>query len=135
MLIGDVWITRPMIAEISELTGVDRTTVARWIKRRQLPPTVYRYLRMVLNGRLADIHDAWAGWSIDVRSGDLISPVGTMIKPGEVMSIPYRLHQIAALNKKTKSQDIALQSADNSPQRQLPDPKQTFDTDYWTVNF
>ena len=108
MLIGDVWITPPMIAEISELTGVNRTTVARWIKGRQLPPMVYRYLRMVLNGRLAGIHDAWVGRSIDVRSGDLISPVGKMIKPGEVMSIPYRLHQIAALNEKIENQDIAL---------------------------
>ena len=44
MLIGDVWISPPMIADISEVTGVNRTTVARWMKRRQLPPTVYRYL-------------------------------------------------------------------------------------------
>lgn len=135
MLIGDVWITPPMIAEISELTGVNRTTVARWIKQRQLPPTVYRYLCLVLNGQLAGIHDAWAGWSISARSGDLISPVGTMIKPGEVMSIPYRLHQISALNEKIRAQDIALQSANNPAKSQISDESQPFDRDYWTVNF
>lgn len=95
-LIDDVWLSPAMLPALAELTGMHRTTVARWYERRRLPRVVRLLLELVWHGRLARIHDAWSGWSIDVKSGELVTPYGAAIRPGEILAIPYRLHELQA---------------------------------------
>ncbi len=45
------------------------------------------------------MRSAWAGWSIDTRHGDLVTPVGECIRPGHVLSLPYRLQQLGVLQR------------------------------------
>lgn len=45
-------------------------------------------------------HPAWSGWAL--RNGELFTPEGVGIRPGEVRSIPYRAHQIAELERQLK---------------------------------
>ena len=49
MLIGDVWISPPMVPELSERTGVHRTTVQRWLKTKKIPEAMYQLLDLLLN--------------------------------------------------------------------------------------
>lgn len=99
MLIGDVWITHGAANAIAAKLGVHRTTVTRWIVRRQLPTAVYQLLKILQKGDLGVMHDAWAGWSVDTKRGDLVTPVGECIRPGHVLSLPYRLHQLGTVQR------------------------------------
>ena len=97
MLIGDVWISPPMVPELSERTGVHRTTVQRWLKTKKIPEAMYQLLDLLLNGSLARIHGAWHGWHIDAGSGELITATGWRITAGEILAIQLRYQQLAAL--------------------------------------
>ena len=70
-MIGRIWLTTAMIADVAQETGKHRTTVARWLARREIPPAEHRLLDLTHNGNLGEIHEAWRGWSIDVRRGEL----------------------------------------------------------------
>ena len=97
MLIGDVWITTPMVRELCNLTGVHRTTVQRWLTKRKLPRPIYLLLDLMLNGSIVRIHSAWSGFTIDANTGDLVTPLGWPIRPGEILALQLRYQQIAAL--------------------------------------
>ncbi len=43
------------------------------------------------------IHPAWGGWSIDPKSGDLVTPLGWSLRTNEVLAMPLRYQHIAAL--------------------------------------
>ena len=64
MLIGDVWISPPMVGELTEQLGVHATTVRRWLKKATIPKASYLLLELFQNGSIARIHDAWSGWVI-----------------------------------------------------------------------
>lgn len=97
MLIGDVWISPPMVPELSERTGVHRTTVQRWLTKEKIPEAMYQLLDLLLNGSIARIHGAWYGWRIDAGSGELITATGWRITAGEILAIPLRYQHLAAL--------------------------------------
>lgn len=105
MLIGEVWVNPGSANELAALMGVHRTTVQRWIDRKELPAPVYQLLLIRQHGKLGQLHDAWAGWSIDTRRGDLVTPVGDTILPAQILSVPYRLHQLAELQRKLSTLD------------------------------
>ena len=71
----------------------------RWLTTAKIPEAMYQLLDLLLNGSIARIHGAWSGWNIDTKTGDLVTPVGTTIKPGEVMSIPYRMQLLRHLQR------------------------------------
>ena len=97
MLIGDVWISPPMVGELTEQLGVHATTVRRWLRTATIPKASYLLLELLQNGLIARIHDAWCGWVIDTKAGHLIAPDGFKISAREVLAITYRYLQLAAL--------------------------------------
>ena len=86
-----------MVPELSDRTGVHRTSVQRWLKTKKIPEAMYQLLDLLLNGSIARIHGAWHGWHIDAGSGELITATGWAITAGEVLAIPLRYQQLAAL--------------------------------------
>lgn len=106
-LIDDVWLSPPMLPALAELTGTHRTTVARWYEKRRLPKPVHLLLQLVWHGRIARIHGAWDGWAIDVRSGELVTPYGVAVTAGEILAIPYRLHELSTLRRPASIDDAA----------------------------
>ncbi len=97
MLIGDVWISPPMVGELTEQLGVHATTVRRWLRTATIPKASYLLLELFQNGSIARIHDAWSGWVIDSKAGHLIAPDGFKISAREILAITYRYLQLAAL--------------------------------------
>ena len=98
MLIGDVWISPPMVAELSELTGVHRTTVQRWLRTKTIPKATYLLLDLLHNGSLARIHPAWCGWRLCRRTGRLIAPNDDRpLLPGHLFAMQLNYQRIAAL--------------------------------------
>lgn len=75
MMIGDIWLSPPMIPELSKTLGVDRTTIARWLENAKLPPAIYQLLDLIENGNLGRIHSDWDGWRINPKDGDLVTPI------------------------------------------------------------
>ena len=100
MMIGDVWISPPMIPDLCRRLDVCRKTVRRWMQKGRLPKPVYDLLDITENGNLARIHSDWEGWNIDPREGHLISPNRLTVDTGKIMSIELRYQQIAALQRK-----------------------------------
>lgn len=98
MLIGDVWISPPMVAELSELTGVHATTVRRWLRTRKLPKATYLLLDLLQNGSIASIHRAWSGWKLCRHTGQLIPPNGEpSFSPGHLFAMQLNYQRISAL--------------------------------------
>ena len=122
MLIDGVWISPPMVDELSRRLGVHRTTVRRWMEQAKFPPAVLQLLLLLENGQLGDIHDAWQDWSLEPRTGRLRTPVGTSIAPGEILSIPYRLHLVTAQQRR-----IAELEAELEQLKSAVDPVRFFD--------
>lgn len=120
MLIDDVWISPSMVGEVSDLCGVHRTTVARWLQRRELPRLAHKVLNLVLHGRLQEIHPAWAGWSIDHKSGELVTPLGRSVTAPEILAMQLRYQHIAALEVELrelrKSIDATMQADEQEKQ-------------------
>ena len=98
MLIGDVWISPPMVAELSELTGVHAATVRRWLRNRKIPKATYQLLDLLQNGSIARIHRAWAGWKLCPRSGELMPPNGSRpFAPGHLYAMQLNYQRISAM--------------------------------------
>lgn len=120
MRIGDVWVTSAMLPELCALAGVHRTTAARWLERRALPPAVYRLLRILQTGDLGEISDAWSGWRLSPRNGELYAPNDDRrgYGPGHVLAMGWRAHQLAALERSaardtvTQTTEPGMQSRD-----------------------
>ena len=102
MLIDRVWLSPAMFDDVARLTGTHIRTVRRWYRAGRLPTPVAVLLELVEHGNLGKLHDAWRGWSIDTRRGVLVTPVGDCVTPGQIAALPYRLHQIAALERERR---------------------------------
>ena len=101
-LIGRVWLSPPMIGGLARELGVHRTTVARWIRCGRVPPAVEHYLDLKHNGHLGAISNAWDGWKLCARTGELVTPTGDVLRPGHVLSMPYQLHLVSALRQRVR---------------------------------
>lgn len=103
MLIGDVWISPPMVAELSELTSVHVTTVRRWLRTKKLPEATYQLLDLLQNGSIARIHPAWSGWRLCPRDGVLIPPNGSRpFAPGHLCAMQLNYQRIAAMRNQIR---------------------------------
>jgi len=97
MLYKDVWLSNAMVDEIAVKTRSQPRTVQRSIKKGRIPDTPYQLLRITENGTLGAIHSDWHGWTICRKTGQLRTPNGENIHPGDIQAIPYRKHLLAHL--------------------------------------
>lgn len=89
-----------------ERARVHRSTVARWRARRAYPPALERLAELELYGRLELIHDAWTGFRIDARNGDLIMPGGERYRAGELLALPLRAQHVAELERQLRRRPL-----------------------------
>lgn len=73
--------------------GVSRVTLLRWKRTRRLPAWAVILIRL-LDGELAGIDPAFAGWII--RRGMLVSPENWCFSPAEVRALPLLYSALAA---------------------------------------
>jgi hypothetical protein len=85
---------------IIERARVHRSTVSRWRARREFPPALQRLAELELNGRIELIHDAWTGWRIDARTGELVTPGGERYSAGEIWALPIRAQMLHELERR-----------------------------------
>lgn len=85
-----------------ERARVHRSTVARWRSTRRFPPALQRLAELELEGRLELIHDAWAGFMIDARTGELILPGGLRYRAGELLALPIRAQYLHELERRVR---------------------------------
>ena len=78
------------------LTGCAPRTARRWL-RQGYPPTIAALLRLKLEPDLGDLCPGWAGFRL-IR-GHLVTPDGAEVRPGEVVAIPIRMQEVAALRR------------------------------------
>lgn len=96
-LIDDVWLSPAMLPALCELTGTHRTTAMRWYKRRRLPRAIQVLIELAWHGRLERMHGAWRGFTLDTKTGELVTPDGWTIRPAEIRALRLRYQQLAAL--------------------------------------
>ena len=103
MLIGDVWISPPMVDALCKQLGVHRTTVQRWLRKKTIPNAMYVLLDLLHNGSLARIHRAWDGWKLCPRDGVLIPPNGSRpFAPGHLYAMQLNYQRISALKSENR---------------------------------
>lgn len=59
---------------------------------------------------LDEVHDAWAGWIINTRDGELVSPEGVCVTMGQIRALPYLYAQIRALRELQRREAIKTNS-------------------------
>jgi hypothetical protein len=65
--------------------GVSLRTVRYWdAGRSRVPWSVVRLLRLFRAGDVGGLNDAWAGWYLNPRTGELVSPNGYSFQPGSL---------------------------------------------------
>lgn len=67
-----------------------------------------RLLELTLEGELGAVAAAFAGWRLDARHGELVSPEGWRFTPGEIRAIPFRYGQIRGLQRQVRQLTAAL---------------------------
>lgn len=85
-----------------ERARVHRSTVARWRARRVFPAALQRLVELELEGRLELIHDAWTGFKIDARTGELVTPGGLRYRAGEILALPIRAQLLHELERRVR---------------------------------
>lgn len=85
-----------------ERAGVHRSTVARWRISRRFPRALQRLAELELEGRLELIHAAWSGFSIDARTGELVTPGGERYRAGELLALPIRAQLLHELERRLR---------------------------------
>jgi hypothetical protein len=78
---------------LAQLTGAHITTARRWKRLPILPIWLARFVRVLVDGELAEIHRDWRGWR--VVAGELIAPEGWTFTPGEIRALPFMRQQLA----------------------------------------
>ncbi len=78
---------------LAEATGAHLTTARRWKRLTVLPVWLARFVRVIVEGHLEEIAAAWSGWRI--VAGDLVSPEGWSVSPGEIRALPFMRQQLA----------------------------------------
>lgn len=101
----------PMFATdawIIERARVHRSTVSRWRARRAFPPALERLAELELEGRLELIHEAWNGWRIDARSGELVAPGGERYRAAELAALPIRAQLLHELERRVRRDPLRV---------------------------
>ena len=96
--------------EIATAAGVHRDTARRWKRHGRLPPGMHRLLEITLHGELGAIARAFAGWRLDARRGELVSPEGWCFGAGEIRAIPFRYGQIRELDRQVRQLTATIDS-------------------------
>ncbi|ODU74734.1 MAG: hypothetical protein BGP10_01785 [Rhodanobacter sp. 68-29] len=69
----------------AKFLGVSVRTVQHWDTGRcRVPWSAVRLLRLHRLGDVGALHDRWAGWIVNSRTGELISPSGYSFQPGRL---------------------------------------------------
>ncbi len=77
---------------LAAATGAHLTTARRWKRLSVLPAWLARFVRVIVEGHLEDIAAAWSGWRI--VAGELVSPEGWAVSPGEIRALPFLRQQL-----------------------------------------
>jgi hypothetical protein len=78
----------------AQFLGVSLRTVRYWEAGRcRVPWSAVRLLRLHRLGDLGALHDAWAGWTLHARTGELVSPNGYRFEPGKLALWPLLCEQ------------------------------------------
>ncbi|MCU7843310.1 MAG: phage protein [Candidatus Thiodiazotropha sp. (ex Monitilora ramsayi)] len=95
--------------EASELLCRSARSLRRW--KHDTPQCVIDYL-LIRAGFLGAISNDWDGWRL--FNGELITPNGYTLKPGEITAIPYQYALVAEyrriLREQPHSQDIPFEN-------------------------
>lgn len=91
---------------LRDVAGVHRTTVTRWRTEQRLPRSVSLLVRTMHDGELELVHDAWAGYRLDRKTGVLWTPEGWPCRPGDVLAIKYRAAQLRELERTLSLSDL-----------------------------
>lgn len=78
--------------ELTRITGAHPTTVRRWKRTARASGRLPPWLALIVaayRGMLEALHPAWAGWLINRRDGELVSPDGVCVTPGQVLAASY----------------------------------------------
>jgi hypothetical protein len=78
-----------------QLTGCHASTARRWKRLLRVPAWLERLVQLFIDGHLGELHGAWRGWHL-VR-GELITPEGRGLTPGQLYALPYLREQVRAL--------------------------------------
>lgn len=84
-------------ARIARLLGVHLDTARRYKRSGRMPRAIARYLELRLAGELGFVDTAWRGFRL--VAGQLVTPEGATLRPGEIRAVPIRLQQIAELER------------------------------------
>lgn len=87
---------------------VSLDTARRWKRRGRCPQGMQRLLELTLEGELGAVAAAFAGWRLDARHGELVSPEGWCFTAGEIRAIPFRYGQIRGLQRQVRQLGSAL---------------------------
>jgi hypothetical protein len=82
---------------IAGLVGVHPDTARRWKRAGRVPAAVRELLRLRLDGDLGLVDPRWSGFRL-VR-GELFTPEGDRVGPGDIRAIPFRRQQLAELQR------------------------------------
>lgn len=82
------------------------------------PKATYVLLDLLLNGSVGRIHPAWEGWSIDPKSGDLVTPLGWSLRATEVLANPLRYQELAAVKVELAETRCRLARSTAPPSKQ-----------------
>lgn len=78
----------------AKLLGVSVRTIRHWdAGRNRVPWSVVRLLRLRRLGDVGALHDAWAGWVLNERTAELVSPNGYSFQPGKLQAWPILCEQ------------------------------------------
>jgi hypothetical protein len=89
---------------LRDVAGAHRTTVARWRTSQRLPQSVSLLVRVMHDGELELVHNAWRGYRLDRRDGTLWTPTGWPCRPGDIAAIQYRMAHVRALEQELLAQ-------------------------------
>jgi len=93
--------------QISQITGVHLDTARRWKRAGSVPARYKSLVALGTGSDLGALSVAWVGWSL--RDGLLTAPEGWKFTPGEVLGIPIRHQEIAALKaERRRAQSLPL---------------------------
>ncbi len=84
-------------SEAAEFLGVTLRTYRRWLECK--PPQWARLLLAIRGGFVP--WDGWQGWLV-VDDGIVPPGYRDPVTPGQIMAVPYRLQQIADLNRQIR---------------------------------
>lgn len=98
------------VMEIAASCAVSIDTARRWKRHGRLPLGMHRLLELTRLGELGAIARAFAGWRLDARHGELVSPEGWRFSPGEIRAIPFRYGQIRGLQRQVRELVTAIEA-------------------------